>query len=404
MAERLLEVSNLVKHFPMGRRQTVKAINDVSFHIDRGETLALVGESGSGKTTVGRCILRLIEPTEGRIRFAGAQVDTMSANQLRALRPRVQMVFQEPYDSLNPRMRIRKIVEEPILLGGDMTPAQRHDRVAEVLEMVRLRADSMDKYPHQFSAGEQQRIGIARAIATEPELVVLDEPTSALDVSVRAEILDLLTDLQEDLALSYLLISHDLTAVRRICHRVAIMYLGKIVERGNADELFEQPLHPYSRALLSSVLYPDPSEQLSRFLLSGEIPSPIDLPPGLSSPRPLPLGCRHLQRCLSRCGGAASRAPRRVLPGARNECSERRYGRRKPRRLTSRATDPLRHERFHTLTGGCRPAQGCACSSWLASLRSTSSPPERAPSWIPIGKPSSVQWRGTLIAGCPETL
>ena len=280
MAERLLEVSNLVKHFPMGRRQTVKAINDVSFHIDRGETLALVGESGSGKTTVGRCILRLIEPTEGRIRFAGAQVDTMSADQLRALRPRVQMVFQEPYDSLNPRMRIRKIVEEPILLGGDKTPAQRHDRVAEVLEMVRLGADSMDKYPHQFSAGEQQRIGIARAIATEPELVVLDEPTSALDVSVRAEILDLLTDLQEDLALSYLLISHDLTAVRRVCHRVAIMYLGKIVERGNADELFEQPLHPYSRALLSSVLYPDPSEQLSRFLLSGEIPSPIDLPPG----------------------------------------------------------------------------------------------------------------------------
>ena len=280
MAERLLEVSNLVKHFPMGRRQTVKAINDVSFHIDRGETLALVGESGSGKTTVGRCILRLIEPTEGRIRFAGAQVDTMSADQLRALRPRVQMVFQEPYDSLNPRMRIRKIVEEPILLGGDMTPAQRHDRVAEVLEMVRLGADSMDKYPHQFSAGEQQRIGIARAISTEPELVVLDEPTSALDVSVRAEILDLLTDLQEDLALSYLLISHDLTAVRRVCHRVAIMYLGKIVERGNADELFEQPLHPYSRALLSSVLYPDPSEQLSRFLLSGEIPSPIDLPPG----------------------------------------------------------------------------------------------------------------------------
>ena len=280
MAERLLEVSNLVKHFPMGRRQTVKAINDVSFHIDRGETLALVGESGSGKTTVGRCILRLIEPTEGRIRFAGAQVDTMSADQLRALRPRVQMVFQEPYDSLNPRMRIRKIVEEPILLGSDMTPAQRHDRVAEVLEMVRLGADSMDKYPHQFSAGEQQRIGIARAISTEPELVVLDEPTSALDVSVRAEILDLLTDLQEDLALSYLLISHDLTAVRRVCHRVAIMYLGKIVERGNADELFEQPLHPYSRALLSSVLYPDPSEQLSRFLLSGEIPSPIDLPPG----------------------------------------------------------------------------------------------------------------------------
>ena len=312
MAERLLEVSNLVKHFPMGRRQTVKAINDVSFHIDRGETLALVGESGSGKTTVGRCILRLIEPTEGRITFAGAQVDTMSANQLRALRPRVQMVFQEPYDSLNPRMRIRKIVEEPIPLGGDMTPAQRHDRVAEVLEMVRLGADSMDTYPHQFSAGEQQRIGIARAIATEPELVVLDEPTSALDVSVRAEILDLLTDLQEDLALSYLLISHDLTAVRRVCHRVAIMYLGKIVERGNADELFEQPLHPYSRALLSSVLYPDPSEQLSRFLLSGEIPSPIDLPPG----------CHLHGRCpwaVDTCNDAYPNAEE-LLPGRHVAC------------------------------------------------------------------------------------
>ena len=312
MAERLLEVSNLVKHFPMGRRRTVKAINDVSFHIDRGETLALVGESGSGKTTVGRCILRLIEPTEGRITFAGAQVDAMSADQLRALRPRVQMVFQEPYDSLNPRMRIRKIVEEPILLGSDMTPAQRHDRVAEVLEMVRLGTAAMDKYPHQFSAGEQQRIGIARAIATQPELVVLDEPTSALDVSVRAEILDLLTDLQEDLALSYLLISHDLTAVRRVCHRVAIMYLGKIVERGDSDALFEQPLHPYSRALLSSVLYPDPSEQLSRFLLSGEIPSPIDLPPG----------CHLHGRCpwaVDTCNDAYPDAEE-LLPGRQVAC------------------------------------------------------------------------------------
>ena len=302
MAERLLEVFNLVKNFPAGHRKSVKAVNDVSFHIDRGETLALVGESGSGKTTVGRCILRLIEPTAGQITFAGAQVDTMSADQLRALRPRVQMVFQEPYDSLNPRMRIRRIVEEPILLGGTMTPAQRHDRVAEVLEMVRLGTAAMDKYPHQFSAGEQQRIGIARAIATQPELVVLDEPTSALDVSVRAEILDLLTDLQEDLALSYLLISHDLTAVRRVCHRVAIMYLGKIVERGDAEALFEQPLHPYSRALLSSVLYPDPGEQLSRFLLSGEIPSPIDLPrgaistaaaPGPSTPATKPIPTRR---------------------------------------------------------------------------------------------------------------
>jgi oligopeptide/dipeptide ABC transporter ATP-binding protein len=308
----LLEVTNLIKHFPSGGRKTVKAVNDISFHINRGEALALVGESGSGKTTVGRCILRLIEPTAGQIVFAGKQVDTMKPEALRAIRPRVQMVFQEPYDSLNPRMRIKKIVEEPILLAGGTNAAHRYDRVAEVLEMVRLGTDAMNKYPHQFSAGEQQRIGIARAMATEPDLIVLDEPTSALDVSVRAEILDLLMDLQKNLGLSYLLISHDLTAVRRVCHRVAIMYLGKIVERGNTEEIFRQPLHPYSRALLSSVLYPDPDQHLSRFVLSGEIPSPIDLPPG----------CHLYRRCpwaIDTCNDAYPPADE-LFPGHQVAC------------------------------------------------------------------------------------
>jgi oligopeptide/dipeptide ABC transporter ATP-binding protein len=224
----------------------------------------------------------------------------------------MQMVFQEPYDSLNPRMSIGRIVEEPIRVGKDMSPGKRLERVVEVLDMVRLGSWALGKFPHQFSAGEQQRIGIARAIATEPELVVLDEPTSALDVSVRAEILDLLTDLQERLGFSYLFISHDLTAVRRVCHRVAIMYLGKIVETGSTGEMFEQPLHPYSRALLSSVLYPDPREQLSRFVLAGEIPSPIDLPPG----------CSLHKRCPWAVDACSAAYPglEEILPGRRVAC------------------------------------------------------------------------------------
>jgi oligopeptide/dipeptide ABC transporter ATP-binding protein len=283
----LLEVRGLVKHFPIDRHSAVRAVNDISFHIQRGEALALVGESGSGKTTTGRCILRLIEPTAGEIRYRGQDIVPISQRRFRRLRPKLQMVFQEPYDSLNPRMRVARIIAEPLKLAGGTTARECLDRVASVLEMVRLGTAVMHKYPHQFSAGQQQRIGIARALVTQPDLVVLDEPTSALDVSVRAEILDLLLDLQEALGLSYLFISHDLTAVRRVCHRVAIMYLGKIVETGEAEQVFARPLHPYSRALLSSVLYPDPTQMLPRFMLEGEIPSPIDLPPG----------CHLSQRC-----------------------------------------------------------------------------------------------------------
>lgn len=312
MGERLLEVQNLVKHFPIGLKQTVKAVNDVSFYVEKGEALALVGESGSGKTTAGRCILRLIEPTSGTIIFRGQRITAISQAQFRPSRPHIQMVFQEPYDSLNPRMRIGKILEEPLALANRLTPVERQKRVLELLDMVRLGTSFADKYPHQLSGGEQQRVGIARAIATEPDLVVLDEPTSALDVSVRGELLDLLTDLQRELGLAYLFISHDLTAVRRVCHRVAIMYLGKIVETGSTEEIFSRPLHPYSRALLSSVLYPDPNQKPSRFILKGEIPSPINLPKG----------CHLVARCpWAREGCVVAYPPlEELLPGRLVAC------------------------------------------------------------------------------------
>ena len=283
----LLSVSGLVKQFPLDRHRVVHAVNDVSFDIARGEAMALVGESGSGKTTIGRCILRLIEPTAGRITFDGVDISALPARAFRAMRPRIQMVFQEPYESLNPRMKVGAIVEESLKLAGGLSRGERQERVVEILERVRLGSAALNRYPHQFSGGQQQRIGIARALVTSPDLVVLDEPTSALDVSVRAEILDLLSDLQTELGLSYLFISHDLTAVRRVCDRVAIMYLGKVVETGKCEDIFDYALHPYSRALLSSVLYPDPTKKLSQFVLEGEIPSPISLPSG----------CHLHQRC-----------------------------------------------------------------------------------------------------------
>jgi peptide/nickel transport system ATP-binding protein len=290
----------------------VRAVNGISFQIERGEALALVGESGSGKTTVGRCVLRLIEPTSGAICFRGEDILAMTPEQFRERRRHLQLVFQEPYDSLNPRMRIGAIVGEPLQLVIDLPPRRRIQRVAEVLDLVGFDTSVLTKYPHQMSAGAQQRVGLARALVTEPDLVVLDEPTSALDVSIRAEILNLLIDLRERLGLAYLFISHDLTAVRRVCSRVAIMYLGKIVETGATEQIFERPLHPYSRALLSSVLYPDPDQKPPRFFLSGEIPSPIDLP----------AGCHLHQRCpwaVAACG--RSYPPlETLLPGRSAAC------------------------------------------------------------------------------------
>ena len=308
----LVEVDELTKRFAAGRDRSVKAVNGVSFVIERGEALALVGESGSGKTTVGRCLLKLLQPSSGAIRFDGQDLGAISGPAFRPVRRRIQMVFQEPYNSLNPRMRIGTIVGEPLQLVTDLPPRERLQRVEEVLDLVGFDPSVLSKYPHQLSAGAQQRIGLARALVTEPDLVVLDEPTSALDVSIRAEVLHLLIDLRERLGLAYLFISHDLTAVRRVCSRVAIMYLGKIVETGATEQIFARPLHPYSRALLSSVLYPDPDQKPPRFFLSGEIPSPIDLPKG----------CHLHQRCpwaVAACG--QSYPPLEpLLPGRLTAC------------------------------------------------------------------------------------
>jgi oligopeptide/dipeptide ABC transporter ATP-binding protein len=274
--DELLRVESLVKHFPLEKGQFIAAVNDVAFSIGRGETLGLVGESGSGKTTVGRCVLRLIEPTGGRIEFDGKDITTLDVQRLRRLRHRMQLVFQEPFASLNPRRTVRQTVEEPLVLEGHLGASERGARIREIADLVHLSERQLGRYPSQLTASEQQRVGIARAIVTHPDLIVLDEPTSTLDQSVRAEILDVLIDLQEEFGTSYLFISHDLTAVERVSHRIAIMYLGRIVEVGTADQIFGRQYHPYSRALLSAVLYPDPRRKLEPFLLEGEIPSAIN--------------------------------------------------------------------------------------------------------------------------------
>ncbi len=295
---KLLEVKGLVKHFPIkGSKLVVQAVTGVSFDIWQGETLGLVGESGSGKTTVGRCILRLIEPTDGTILFRGEDITHITQGEFRRHRPKMQMVFQDPYDSLDPRMPVARIIEEPLSLWSDMSTAERRDRVREIADKVGLQKELLEVYPHQLSGGQQQRVGIARAIATSPALLVLDEPTSALDPYAHAEIMELLIELQQTAGLTYLFISHDLHAVRYVSDKIAVMYLSTIVEIGNRDEVFHSPQHPYSRALLSSVLYPDPAIRRPRkYVLSGEIPSAVDLPPG----------CFLHSRCsvaLPECGG-----------------------------------------------------------------------------------------------------
>jgi len=306
----ILEVSSLIKRFPVKHGRVLTAVNDVSFAIARGEALGLVGESGSGKTTVGRCILGLIAPSAGQIRFERQNITSLPGAEIRALRARVQMVFQDPFDSMDPRQRIGEAITEPLRLTTTLSARERALRVGEILDLVGLDASRTKLYPHQMSAGELQRVGIARALVTSPDLVVFDEPTSALDVSVRADILNLLRDLQRRLGVAYLFISHDLTAVRRLCDRVAILYLGKLVEVGATEALFDQPLHPYSRALLSSVLYPDPVQHRSPYTLQGEIPSPIDLPPGCSLHTRCPLATGH---CASLTPSLDEKTPGRLL-------------------------------------------------------------------------------------------
>jgi oligopeptide/dipeptide ABC transporter ATP-binding protein len=303
-----LTVTHLSKQFPApgGIRGSVRAVNDVSFTLRKGETLGLVGESGSGKTTVGRCVMRLAEPSSGHILFHGEEITRMKARPLRNLRARIQIVFQEPYDSFDPRLTIADAIAEPLKLIKRLGWVERLKRVVEVARLTYIEEHDLRKYPHELSAGQLQRAGIARAMVTEPELIVLDEPTSLLDASVRADIIDLLTDLQRRTGVSYIIISHDLTAVEHISHKVAVMYLGQIVESGTARQVFEAALHPYTRSLLSAVLVPDPRAEQVRAPLVGEIPSPIDLPSGCFLHQRCPIAidaCSRMEPELVGVGG-----------------------------------------------------------------------------------------------------
>ncbi|HTI82467.1 MAG TPA: ABC transporter ATP-binding protein [Acetobacteraceae bacterium] len=270
----------------LGRKVAeVRAVDDVSFTIDRGETLSLVGESGCGKTTTSRCILRAITPTGGEIRFrteTGAEVDVakLPRAELRPLRRQMQMIFQDPFSSLNPRMTIAEIIGEPLLVNGMNDTGARHDRVAELLDLVHLPSAYLNRFPHAFSGGQRQRIGIARALALSPSLIVADEPVSALDVSVQAQIVNLMLELQDRLGIAYLFVAHDLSVVKHVSHRVAVMYVGKIVEIAPTHELFATPRHPYTEALLSAVPVPDPRKRASRIVLEGDVADPSDPPPG----------------------------------------------------------------------------------------------------------------------------
>jgi peptide/nickel transport system ATP-binding protein len=282
----LLQVRDVKTHFPMrggllGRvRGTVKAVDGVSFDVVRGETLGLVGESGCGKSTLGRTLLRLIEPTAGSIRFEGQELTGLSQRELGLLRRRMQLIFQDPYASLNPRMTVREIVGEPFAIHGLARGREREEKVLALLDLMGLPREAMERYPHEFSGGQRQRIGIARSIALRPDLVIADEPISALDVSIQAQIVNLLVDLQRELKLTYLFIAHDLKIVEYISTRVAVMYLGKIVELADAAELYHRPRHPYTQALLSAVPVPDPDHKRTRIILQGDVPSPLAPPPG----------------------------------------------------------------------------------------------------------------------------
>lgn len=307
MTDHLLEVKSLKKYFPIRagflRRVVghVKAVDDVSFHVRRGETLALVGESGCGKTTTARCILRAVNPTSGQILFRTGKdqivdVAALPKRELRPLRRQMQMIFQDPYSSLNPRMTLLDIIGEPLLVNGVGNAGERQDRVAELLKVVQLPAEYMRRYPHAFSGGQRQRIGIARALALNPSLIVADEPVSALDVSVQAQIVNLLLELQEELNVSYIFVAHDLSVVKHMSDRVAVMYVGRIVEVADTQTLFHSPQHPYTEALLSAIPKPDPRLRSNRIILEGEVADPAHPPSGCYfHPR-----CRYaIERCKS---------------------------------------------------------------------------------------------------------
>ena len=320
----LVEIRNLKKYFPVTEgiviQKTVaevKAIDDISFKILKGETLGLVGESGCGKTTTGRCILQLERPTSGQIIYDGTDMDTVDRRELNKLRQRVQVIFQDPYSSLNPRMKIGQIISEPMRVHGiEPDPATRNKRVDELLSVCGLSPKMADRYPHEMSGGQRQRVGIARALSLNPEFIVCDEAVSALDVSIQAQVINLLEDLRDEFDLTYLFIAHDLSVVRHLCHRVAVMYLGKLVELAECDELFDNPLNPYTQALLGSVPIPDPEieRQREHRVIQGEVPSPMNPPSG----------CVFHPRCPKAVENCKEEIPRlrEIKPGHWVACTE----------------------------------------------------------------------------------
>ncbi|MDP4552288.1 dipeptide ABC transporter ATP-binding protein [Alkalihalobacillus macyae] len=318
MQEALLEVKQLKKHFPIEggvlKQQvgTVKAVDGVTFTLHKGETFGLVGESGCGKSTTGRMLMRLLEPSEGEVLFNGREMTSLSKNEMRHLRKDIQMVFQDPFASLNPRHTVEKIIEEPLIVHSLGNKAERKKRVKELLEIVGLSSYHAKRYPHQFSGGQRQRIGIARALAVNPKLIIADEPVSALDVSIQAQVLNLLEDLQKELGLTYLFIAHDLGVVRHISDRVGVMYLGRIVEMADSEKLYLDSKHPYTQALLSAVPVPDPEYGKDRIILTGDVPSP-------SNP---PSGCPFHTRCPKAMDVCSSVVPefREVEPGHYTAC------------------------------------------------------------------------------------
>ncbi len=312
MTEPLLRADKLTKHFVTPRTgQTVRAVNGVSFEMFAGQTVGMVGESGSGKSTVGRMVVRLLKPTQGSVTFRGRDIAPLRDRAVRALRSDLQMVFQDPWSALNPRMRVKRIIQEPLLLHSKLSDSERSDRVEEIARSVRLNTDLLTRFPGELSGGQLQRVCIARAIATSPGLIVLDEPTSSLDLSVRAGILDLLQELREETGAAMLFISHDLGTVRLVSDHILVLYLGHIVESGPMAKVFDEPAHPYTQTLLSAHLPADPRTQLHRHLLEGEIPSPIDMPPGCPFSTRCPLvrdECRTALPPMVDIGDGAQRA------------------------------------------------------------------------------------------------